>query len=604
MFTYDDDGNRAGLNIENFCQKAVDKGLMVLDESTDSYQIAGQKKVTYDVDSTAVDTYKKQDDSKTATVTYHKISTEVDQDLYDDKGQLNNEGMATMGLHGQNYNVYMAQADQYAQEILDINEQIAKDPYNTELIARREELLGLQQDSIKAAEDEKQAIVDMVEEGINRELDALKELIDTYTDALDSAKNLYDYQNKVSEKADEIASLQKQLSAYKGDNSEETRATIQKLEVDLSKAQEDLAKTEYDQFITDQKKLLDELYTEYEDILNQRLDDVDALISDMIDQINLNADSINDTLVTTADSVGYTMSDNMQRIWDGSTNALDGVITKYGDKFDSQFTSVNSVLNSISVAVASMVSASDKKAAETVKNTTSTTTPSKSASTPKPSTTPTPSKPAEKKVTVGGKINAKGAKIYSDSYGGGKQNQYFASDPIYTVLGENNGYWKVRHHKLSSGVTGWFKKGDVKSYKTGGLVDYTGLAQLDGTPGKPELVLNSKDTDNFIGLRDALRAMASQPLTIGESYAVSNILPTVTGITDVSNMISKISATPTISQNNNVTFGDIKIDHVEDYNDFVTQLQRDPKFERMIQAMTTDILDGGSSLSKYKYHWK
>lgn len=162
----------------------------------------------------------------------------------------------------------------------------------------------------------------------------------------------------------------------------------------------------------------------------------------------------------------------------------------------------------------------------------------------------------------------------------------------------------IRGHKLSSGVTGWFKKGDVKAYKTGGLVDYTGLAQLDGTPGKPELVLNSKDTDNFIRLRDALRAMASQPLTIGESYAVSNILPTVTGITDVSNMISKISATPTISQNNNVTFGDIKIDHVEDYNDFVTQLQRDPKFERMIQAMTTDILDGGSSLSKYKYHWK
>ena len=529
------------------------------------------------------------------------------KDLYDDKGQLNNEGMATMGLHGQNYNVYMAQADQYAQEILDINEQIAKDPYNTELIARREELLGLQQDSIKAAEDEKQAIVDMVEEGISRELDALKELIGTYTDALDSAKNLYDYQNKVSEKADEIASLQKQLSAYKGDNSEETRATIQKLEVDLSKAQEDLAKTEYDQFITDQKKLLDELYTEYEDILNQRLDDVDALISDMIDQINLNADSINDTLVTTADSVGYTMSDNMQRIWDGSTNALDGVITKYGDKFDSQFTSVNSVLNSISVAVASMVSESDNQAAETVKDTTTTTEPSKPADTPKPTkpaATPKPTKPAEKKVTIGGKINAKGAKIYSNSYGGGKQNQYFASDPIYTVLGENNGYWKVRYHKLSSGVTGWFKKGDVKAYKTGGLVDYTGLAQLDGTPGKPELVLNSKDTDNFIRLRDALRAMASQPLTIGESYAVSNILPTVTGITDVSNMISKISATPTISQNNNVTFGDIKIDHVEDYNDFVTQLQRDPKFERMIQAMTTDILNGGSSLSKYKYHWK
>lgn len=524
------------------------------------------------------------------------------KELYDDKGQLNNEGMATMGLHGQNYNVYMAQADQYAQEILDINKQIAKDPYNTELIARREELLELQQDSIKAAEDEKQAIVDMVEEGINRELDALKELIDTYTDALDSAKNLYDYQNKVSEKADEIASLQKQLSAYKGDNSEETRATIQKLEVDLSKAQEDLAKTEYDQFITDQKKLLDELYTEYEDILNQRLDDVDALISDMIDQINLNADNINDTLVTTADSVGYTMSDNMQRIWDGSTNALDGVITKYGDKFDSQFTSVNSVLNSISVAVASMVSESDEQAAETVKDTTTTTEPSKPAATPKPTKPATTPKPTEKKVTVGGKINAKGAKIYSNSYGGGKQNQYFASDPIYTVLGENNGYWKVRYHKLSSGVTGWFKKGDVKAYKTGGLVDYTGLAQLDGTPGKPELVLNSKDTDNFIGLRDALRAMASQPLTMGKSYA--GYAPAFSGLTDISGKLASVSGAV---GNAGTTYGDfnitIPIDHVEDYNDFVTQLQRDPKFEQMIQAMTTDILDGGSPLSKYKYHW-
>lgn len=527
------------------------------------------------------------------------------KELYDDKGQFNNEGMATMGLHGQNYNVYMAQADQYAQEILDINKQIAKDPYNTELIARREELLGLQQDSIKAAEDEKQAIVDMVEEGINRELDALKELIDTYTDALDSAKNLYDYQNKVSEKADEIASLQKQLSAYKGDNSEETRATIQKLEVDLSKAQEDLAKTEYDQFITDQKKLLDELYTEYEDILNQRLDDVDALISDMIDQINLNADNINDTLVTTADSVGYTMSDNMQRIWDGSTNALDGVITKYGDKFDSQFTSVNSVLNSISVAVASMVSESDKQAAETVKDTTTTTEPSKPAATPKPTkpaTTPKP-KPTEKKVTIGGKINAKGAKIYSNSYGGGKQNQYFASDPIYTVLGENNGYWKVRYHKLSSGVTGWFKKGDVKAYKTGGLVDYTGLAQLDGTPGKPELVLNSKDTDNFIGLRDALRAMASQPLTMGKSYV--GYAPAFSGLTDISGKLASVSG---VVGNAGTTFGDfnitIPIDHVENYEDIVTKLQKDRQFEDMILSMTVDRMMGKSSLAKHKYHWK
>ena len=37
--------------------------------------------------------------------------------LFDDKGQMTDTGMATMGLHGQNYNVDMAQADQYAKAI-------------------------------------------------------------------------------------------------------------------------------------------------------------------------------------------------------------------------------------------------------------------------------------------------------------------------------------------------------------------------------------------------------------------------------------------------------------------------------------------------------
>ena len=155
-------------------------------------------------------------------------------------------------------------------------------------------------------------------------------------------------------------------------------------------------------------------------------------------------------------------------------------------------------------------------------------------------------------------------------------------------------------------MTGWFKKGDVKAYKTGGLVDYTGLAQLDGTPGKPELVLNSKDTDNFIGLRDALRAMASQPLTIGnttnfdETY--KKYIPEIYGITNVKNRVSDLS-NPSLTQN--ITFGDINIpiDHVDDYNDLMRKIQRDKKFEEMIMKMTTDRLGGGSPLAKYYVRW-
>lgn len=49
-----------------------------------------------------------------------------------------------------------------------------------------------------------------------------------------------------------------------------------------------------------------------------------------------------------------------------------------------------------------------------------------------------------------------------------------------------------------------------KKYKTGGLADYTGPAWLDGTKSKPELVLNQKETQNFLQLKDVLSSFMKQ----------------------------------------------------------------------------------------------
>ena len=48
---------------------------------------------------------------------------------------------------------------------------------------------------------------------------------------------------------------------------------------------------------------------------------------------------------------------------------------------------------------------------------------------------------------------------------------------------------------------------EYRKYATGGLADYTGPAWLDGSPTRPEIVLNPTDTANFIELRDILRDM-------------------------------------------------------------------------------------------------
>ena len=60
------------------------------------------------------------------------------------------------------------------------------------------------------------------------------------------------------------------------------------------------------------------------------------------------------------------------------------------------------------------------------------------------------------------------------------------------------------------------QKMGVKKFRTGGLADYTGPAWLDGTPAKPELVLNAQDTKNFIALKDVLSK------AIGSTSSVSN----------------------------------------------------------------------------------
>lgn len=254
-----------------------------------------------------------------------------------------------------------------------------------------------------------------------------------------------------------------------------------------------------------------------------------------------------------------------------------------------------------------MVNQSDDMADETTdeaKPTTPVTPTSPPSSTANPTTaTPTTPSTPEKAITVGGKINAKGAKIYD--YAGDKsgENQYFANDPIYTVLDEKNGYLKVRHHKLSSGITGWFKKSDVKAYKTGGLVDYTGLAKVDGTPEKPELMLNAEDTENFLGLRDLLRELSSQSLAAGNSYGFG--APTLSGVTDVSRILSTLRSAN--GGNMGTTVGDIEInipiERVDDYNDFVNKLKNDKKFENMMLDATVGRLAGGSSLAKHKYKW-
>lgn len=151
-------------------------------------------------------------------------------------------------------------------------------------------------------------------------------------------------------------------------------------------------------------------------------------------------------------------------------------------------------------------------------------------------------------ISIGSRVKADpNAVIYADSYGGGGGSQYYSNDPIYTVLGENNGYYLTRYHGVSGGYTGWFRKKDLTAYKTGGIADFTGPAWLDGSKSNPELILNARDTENFIALKDILssimdrKGLQNNTQSVGDMYFNIDInVDELSNDYDVENLSRKI----------------------------------------------------------------
>lgn len=579
------------------------------------------------------------------------ITTEADflielmssKDLFDDKGQITEHGMSTMGLHGVNYNTYMSQADEYRKEMEKIDSELKIKPYDKELIKRRQELLELQQESILAAEDEKNAIKDLVEDGIQKELDALQELIDKHLEALDSQKDLYDYQKEIAEKQKEISEIEKQLEAYRGDDSEEGSANRQQLQDQLEDLKLDLEETQYDKSIAEQKKLLDELYTDYETVLNMRLDNIDLLITDVINNVNTNATTIRDTLKTEAANVGYQMSSSMTTIWNSASTEIkniSGVITTYGEKFTTATTSVQTAINDLKKIVQDAINAANEEAKKKLeeqkkqeqqqqKPPTSTIKPVSPPSNPNankvdppkpPTTQQKPASGGDGVPRVGDVVTLKaGQWYYYDSWGTNPSGNMFAgqrnavkingySGSEYGGQAYNHGEYGVSLNSADDRYQlGWVRLDQIEGYAKGTrninrnkwvrvnekgdelTVSEGTITTGDGTvlrkvhPG--DAIFTKAMTGNLFKLAenaDKILAQDHLKSLIGDSN-----LPTSTPTQNSTD----------INQQFDIT---IAIDKVMDYNDLVAKMQSDKKFAKLMQSIVLDPLVGKGNLAKYR----
>lgn len=594
-----------------------------IDEVSSSILDAKKALVEYDNTIRQInwDAFDRTRDDVENLITETDFLTELLKDvgITDDNGNMTKEGQAAQALLAQKYQLYLNQAKAYKDEIAKIDADLANNPYDKELLDRKQDLIDKEQEAIKSAMSEKDAIKNLTNDAYNDFIDKLGDAIDKYKELMSTMKDAYDYEKSIREKTEALNALEKQYSAHQGDNSEEGKKNIQQLKDQINSAKDDLKDTEYEKLISDTEKILDQLKDNTQEWLNQRLDQLDNLIQDIIDQSNDNASDIAETITSTAENYGYKLSESMASIW--STNT--GNITKVLDNFSTSFIDSNSkikdVCDNINSAVQGLLANSNAEAQRVADE--------------------IARQQAEQNASSDGGYS--GGNDYSgDDWSGNwdtgsDDNDSSGSDGVDWIYSKD--YFDKNSLNIDTSIVDRLKLYDYDSsfaarsqyydqmggegqyyatydqnvwmldwmkshgYRKGTKSAISGLHIYDeDDPGSEVLVtkygvLRQFDSGDTVFNKDQVEKLwnLSKGITTPNMY-MDNLgakLP------DISNMSNNLS------NKVDVQFGDVTLSlpNVRNYEDFMKEAQKDPKFEKMIQNMTLGQTLGRNSLNKFTF---
>lgn len=549
-----------------------------------------------------------------------------DEDITDDNGNMNDNGKAAQALIAQKYQLYLNQAKAYKDEILKINEELANDPYDKELLDRKQELIKAQQDAINSSISEKEALKDLVQEGYDTFLDKLDEVIQKYKDLMSQQKDAYDYEKSIAEKTKALNALEKQYSAVQGDNSEEGKKNIQQLKDQINTAKDDLKDTEYEKLISDTQAILDNLADTTKTWLDERLDSFDITMQEIIDQSNENASNISQTITNTAENYGYKLSESMSNIWSTNanniTNGINSVLGDFSNKFVEGNNAINKVCGDINAAVQGLLKNSNDEAQRVADE--------------------IARQQAEQNANTDGGYSdgggsSGGGDDWSDNWdssdsgssddSGGSWGDWFyhleddypkdlleidtsivdrlkyndidssfgARADYYSAMGGDGEYYGSSDQNI------WMLD-QLKShgYKNGTKSATAGIHRTDEDGLGSEVIFSKK-----YGTLRKLDAgdMVFNADQVEKLWNLSKGMPNMF----VDNLGAKLPDIPNISNSLankvDVSYGDVTLSfpNVHNYEDFMKQAQQDPKFEKMVQNMTVGQTLGRNSLSKLTF---
>lgn len=526
----------------------------------------------------------------------------MNSDIMVSNGNWTEYATAIQGLHVNNLQILEKQNEEVAEEIKKINADLANDPNNKKILERRNELIDQQQDIIKGITSEKQAIKDLIKEGYETFLDYLQKSIDKRKEALQAQKALYDYEETISEQTKAIASYQKQLNALSGDDSEETQARLQQLTNDLTKAEKELQKTEYEQWLSDQEKMMDNMYNSFENLINLRLDDLEGLIEQAIQQTADSATMIAQTVQGQADEFIY---------------GLDN--TSFGVNIDARMSDAIYAVNAVEDAINNMINAANVNATNELAQlqalAATVATQAAVQANQIPQVTVITGNNGSTDSSGGGTGNAKGKASGSNRTYDKGPNVAEQLRNEYDELINKYKYWLDMYVKYKDELDN-----KMRDYNA----NPQDLASLSTSVEKFRenyLLFRDKANEKYEELQKALSSGAyAKGGTIGNAIKKSGedgiilarsgeevlSLERVKQMQGIFKMMQPLAAmdSKTISNlGNSTTVNGMNVSfalpNVTSYEDFVQKAKSDPTFEKIVQSMTIGTSLGKNKLSKY-----
>ena len=373
-----------------------------------------------------------------------------EDDMFDEQGTITDYGTTAFGILAQEYDAYFREVEQYQKEIEQVEKDLASDKYNQTLVDKLKDLKEAQQDAASNAKKMKDSMVDVTEQGIKKQIDYVKKLIDDYEDLLETQKDQIDYAKKVTDQQKELNKLEKQYRAIQNDTSEENATKRQRLREQINEKRQELQDTQEDRRLSETKDMLSDFEETFEEFLENKLKDVEGIVHQVIDRTNANGSIIKDTIESLSKSYGYTPSDTLQ-------NTLNNLSNNLASYFDSMFD--NDKVNSIVHGVDAIVDYYDKAQAA--------------------------SESGSNQKIMSEKIKTSGSNIqkYTDSNGNeriGYFNDNGTRNTTYTGWAESGGkYYRFENGDKVEG--GQFINADGKKYYlVKGGSRYTGLGTIDG----------------------------------------------------------------------------------------------------------------------------